>query len=402
MKLQNYHLAQLAEEHFDYAVSMRRQIHENPELSDHEDETVVLILKELAEMGIPSTEIPRGGVLGFIEGTKPGKTVLLRADIDALPICETERNLKQKRTCRSKNEGIMHACGHDAHTAMLLTAGRMLQSLKSSFEGTVILCFERGEEGTGNVRTITRFMKEHEIHFDSCFAMHVETTLETGMLAVSPGMACAGTIPLHFRITGRGGHGSRPDLCINPIDCAVGLMQAVNSLRMKYITPFELLTVAFCQVVGGTAGNVIPDTVELQGTARFFNTEKTKIPFKRELERLLQTVGETYQCQIENLKPDAGAFPLNNDEHCSVLAKEAMQEIYGEDSWCPQCVTMGAESFPYFLMEAPGCYCNLGIRNEEKGSGAVIHNSSFDIDEDSLKVGAAMHVGFALKFLGES
>lgn len=388
----------LAQENFDYMVRHRRHLHEHPELSRMENETVAYIIQELKALGIEYIDVKDGGVLGFIHGEKPGKTVLLRADIDALPIDEPENNLKCKRLCRSQNPGVMHACGHDAHTSMLLCAGKILQEHRDAFRGTVMLVFERGEEGGGNIRQLLEYFEANKIRYDACFAMHVEQKLPTGTFGISAGNCDAGAIPLNVTITGRGGHSSRPDLSNNPVNCMLALLNEIYSIRDKYISPFEQLTTSVCLINCGTRGNIIPDTVHFEGSARYFSEENAKAPFLRQLERAIKGCEETYDCKID-ARTQGGARPIINEEHTSAIARRAVIRALGEEAWRPTMPTMGSESFSLYTMFAPGCYGNLGICTPEKGSGAEIHNQYFDIDEDAMVIGASVHVAFALEFL---
>lgn len=387
-----------AQENFDYMVRHRRYLHEHPELSRMENETVAYIIQELEALGIEYIDVKDGGVLGFIHGALPGKTVLLRADIDALPVDEPENNLKCKRLCRSQNPGVMHACGHDAHTAMLLGAGKILNEHRDQIKGTVMLVFERGEEGGGNIRQILQYFEDHQVRYDSCFAMHVEQKLPTGTFGISAGYCDAGSIPLNFQITGRGGHSSRPDLANNPVNCMVAFLNEIYAIRDKYISPFEQLTTSICVIQGGTKGNIIPDTIRFEGSARYFSEDKAKAPFLKQLERVKKACEEAYGCKIEALK-SGGARPIINEEYTSAIAKQAVINVLGEEAWRPTMPTMGSESFSLYAAFAPGCYGNLGICTPEKGSGAEIHNQYFDIDEDAMIVGASVHVSYALEFL---
>ncbi len=394
-------IRKLAEDNFDYMVRHRRHLHEHPELSGQEEETVAYICAELEKLGIEHVNVPQGGVVGYIYGSQPGKRVLLRADIDALPVEEPENNLTQKRVCRSQNPGVMHACGHDAHTAMLLGAAKILQENRNELRGSVMLVFERGEEGGGNIRYLLQYFEKEHIHYDSCFGMHVEQKLDTGTFAVSEGPCDAGSVPIDFKITGRGGHGSRPDLANNPIDCMRAVMDEIYAIRGKYISPFDQLTTTICKVRAGIKGNIIPDTAEFEGSARYFSPEAARI-FREQLDRIAKTCGEAYNCEVENRgRNRAGAWPIINDPYASALAKRAVEQVIGAENWRPTVTTMGSESFSQYCLFAPGCYGNLGVRTPEKGSGAEIHNQYFDIDEEAMKVGVSVHVAYAVNFLAD-
>lgn len=389
----------LACEQFDYAVEARRYLHTYPELSGKEENTVRYICEKLDAEGIPYVNVPNGGVIATIQGKEGGQTVMLRGDIDALPIEETDNNLKGPRVCKSKNPGVMHACGHDAHTSMLLTAGRIINQLKDQFTGTVLLNFERGEEGGGNYAYLIKYYKETGLRFDSCFGMHVEQKMDAGTFGINPGPANAGAMRINLLIKGRGGHGSRPDLTHNPMDCMLNVLNQIQTIRMNTISPFEQLTVSICKITGGTAANIIPDEVEVLGTARYFSEENVRKPFMAQLQRICDTAGEAFDCTIENRGAQGGAIPLINDEASALLARDTAAKVLPEGALCDMQVTMGSESFGHYFEIGPGCYGNLGVRNPEVGSGAEIHNCYFDIDEEALKTGISMHVGYALNFL---
>lgn len=389
----------LAEAQFSNAVIDRRYLHEHPELSGQEENTVRYICEQLDKEEIPYVNVPNGGVIATIHGCPGGKTVMLRADIDALPVDEPEINLSKKRVCRSQNPGVMHACGHDAHTAMLLGAGRILNQLKDQFCGTVILNFERGEEGGGNWRYLVEYYQTSGVKYDICFGMHVEQKLPAGTFGISAGPSDAGVIPIDLLIKGRGGHGSRPDLSDNPIDCMTEVLNQINQIRVRHISPFEPFSLSICHIEAGSKGNIIPDTVLIQGSARYFSTEHAQKPFCEALDKIVKTAGIPFNCEIEN-RADHVGMPLINDEAAAKNAEEAMKKIIGADLVKPQAVTMGSESFQNYFVIAPGCYANLGIANPEVGSGAEIHNCYFDIDEEAMKTGMCAHVGFALNYFG--
>ena len=178
----------------------------------------------------------------------------------------------------------------------------------------------------------------------------------------------------------------------------LALLNEIYSIRDKYISPFEQLTTSVCLINCGTRGNIIPDTVHFEGSARYFSEENAKAPFLRQLERAIKGCEETYDCKVD-ARTQGGARPIINEEHTSAIARRAVVHALGEDAWRPTMPTMGSESFSLYTMFAPGCYGNLGICTPEKGSGAEIHNQYFDIDEDAMVIGASVHVAFALEFL---
>lgn len=386
-----------AESVFDYMVKHRRHIHTNPELTGKEDETVAYLLAELKELGIPTIDVPQGGILGFIKGHESGKRVVLRADIDALPVQEPEVNLKGPRVCRSKNAGVMHACGHDAHTAMLLGAAKILMDHRDKIKGEVMLVFERGEEGGGNLQFIMQYLEDNDISFDGAWALHVYQDMPTGMLGIRPGGVMAGTIPLRFKITGQGGHGSRPDLSVSPIDCMLAILNEIYKAPMKHTDPFEPISFSITKIQAGNTHNVIPDVAEFAGSVRFFNEEKTAKPFLAYMNKAIPAIAQLYNCQVEYTM--RAGRPTINDPVAADIAWQAATKAVGADFVTAGQPAMGSESFPAFAYRAPACYAKLGITNPDVGSGAEIHNQYFDIDEKAMINGAAATIAFALEFL---
>lgn len=224
-------IRQLAEKERDTVIALRRHFHENPELSQKEFKTMDFIEKFLHDLGIETVRVPHGGVLGFIDSRKPGWTVLMRADIDALPIREDPVNLTKQRVCISKNEGVMHACGHDGHTAMLLTEAKILSQHKEDWEGKVVLMFEEAEEmGERGIAPLLRYIRDHHVHVDTCFGTHVMWSLPAGKVGILYGTAMAGAYFFRIRLHGKSGHGSRPDMAVSPIECFISIASELTVL----------------------------------------------------------------------------------------------------------------------------------------------------------------------------
>ena len=394
-------IKKLAAENFDLVVRHRSHFHRFPELPSMEFETVRYILAELERCGIECVEVPDGGVLGFIIGTKAskGKTVLLRADCDALPIDEPEMNLLRKRTVRSENPGVMHACGHDVHTAMLLVAGKILNENKDKIAGTVMLCFERGEEGGGNIRWLLEHFEDENIRYDSAFGVHVDQKLPTGAISIIDGSVSSVSMPIHIKATGRSGHGSRPDLSINPIDCMVAIINGLHGARTRLVSPFEQFSFSICTFHAGTRRNIIPDTAEISGSVRAYSMEGAILPFRDAMLNISSACAQQYGCEVDVDFTKKVSHPLINNPQCSEIARSAIKKVYGEEVLRPSKPGMGSESFPLYNHFAPIVYARLGITNPEVGSGAEPHNQFFDIDEECMKIGIAAHIAYALDFL---
>ncbi len=395
-------LKQRAEQLQSYMVEQRRWFHENPERTGKEDNTIDHIAKELDKMpGIEYEVVHNGGILGSIKGGKPGKkTILLRADVDALPVEETKDNLKESgRTCVSKEGGVMHACGHDAHMAMQLGALKMLSDMKEEIPGTVHFVFERGEEGGGNFIWLLKRVEELGIDPDSAWAIHVYADLESGKMAILDGGVMAGSGGIDITIEGSGGHGSRPDQAISPIDCFCAIYQGMESLRLRRITPFKTLTYSIGMLNAGVVGNVIPQTLSFKGSARFYDVEEVGKPFLADLRNLCDHTAAAYNCKITYNNLSIPGFPVINDLECAQLAREALAKEIGPDFPVQPEPWMASESFSLYLKMWPGVFGLLGIKNPEKGTGAAHHNPAFDVDEDVLSLGAASTAAYTFAFL---
>ncbi|MEG1783127.1 MAG: amidohydrolase, partial [Oscillospiraceae bacterium] len=291
-------LLEQGKQYEDYIISMRRYFHENPEKSGEEIQTVKRICEELDKIGVDYVEIKDGGILAKIVGDSScDRSVLLRADVDGLPVQETEDNLiPGGRTCKSKNDGLMHACGHDGHIAMLLGAAKILKDKQSEIKGTVYLCFERGEEGAGNVRYIFAYIDKNNIKIDSCYGIHLLSTLETGKIGINDTNMMAGAMIFYLEIQGRGGHGSRPDQSMNPINAFVAIYQGLQALRLTKIDPYKTLTYSVGALNSGVVANVIPQSLSFGGTMRTFDRDGAGMTFYSELKNLIDNSCKAYDC----------------------------------------------------------------------------------------------------------
>ncbi|MDR0863228.1 MAG: amidohydrolase [Oscillospiraceae bacterium] len=386
-----------AKENSELTIELRRHIHRHPELSGAEFETLKYIRKHLDEYGVDYVEVEDGGILGFLGDETKGRTLLLRADIDALPILENKRNLKREKTVVSENDGVHHACGHDAHTSILLTAGKILKEHEAELNGRVILFFERGEEGTGNIRQLMKYIERENIHVDASHAIHVAPQFPAGKLIVQSGAFFAGAYGFNVTITGQDGHGSRPDLSNNPIDCFVAVYNAISTIRLRKISPYDTLTFSVGQLTAGTRGNIIPQDLTFSGSARLYSEEAGE-KFGAEFTKILDGITAAYGCTYTN-----AAFlgaPLINNAKIAELIQNSVKSAIGEDALVTNAEPwMGSESFSLLTKLYPGTMISLGLDNEELGSGAQIHNEYFDIDEDILHVGVAETAAFAVDFL---
>ncbi|SOC38526.1 amidohydrolase [Ureibacillus acetophenoni] len=381
----------------DYVISTRRYLHENPEIGLQETNTIQHVTNELTKMSIPFEIIDNGGIIGYIQGKKPGKKLILRADLDALPMKESEFNLKQKKEVVSKNDAAAHTCGHDAHTAMLLGAAKILTAHKDLINGTIILAFEQGEEMGGGIYNLLTRLKE--IGADGIWGIHLKSDMPAGKISVEAGPRMASAFSFKVMIEGKSGHGSRPDLSIAPLDCFTDFYQNIKSLRLTGLNPFDPIALSIGTIEYGNAANIIPQTLTFSGTCRFLHYSQGKqaeIKFKE----LLSKICDLHNCQFKYLsEPKAMDLIVYNNEQCSQIATESVSNALGSEVNFKYPAWMASESFSMYQKYFPGVFAFLGIANEELGSGAEHHNEKFDVDESALKIGVASTVQYAIDFL---
>lgn len=386
--------------HIQELTALRRHFHEHPELSKQEFQTMAYIESRLSDMQIPYHRVDQGGIIAWIDGARPGKTVLLRADIDALPIDEGENNLSCPRLCRSQQPGVMHACGHDGHMAMLLIAAAILKEQCRSWDGKVILMFEQGEEESGPLPYLLEYLeKESSFAIDTCYATHVRWDLPAGSIAVCRPAPMAGGFGFDIRLTGQSGHGSRPDLARNPIDCFHALYGDMQALRMRAAAPQECLTLSVGSIHGGTAGNIIPQELTFAGTCRFFSYDHAGKRVYEEFLRLLESRCRDYGCTYEIIRMPKPLYEVQNNPVCADLAEQAVRTYIGADALASCTPWMASESFAVTARLYPGVLTFTGIQNLKKGCGANHHTPEFDIDEDGLPYGVMACLGYTLDFL---
>lgn len=388
-------IKELAQDQQDYVVAMRREFHRSPELSGKEFHTRERLIEEIEKMGVPYEKLPGTGLIAIIEGGKPGKNKILRADIDALPLQEETENLKQPKVCVSEIPGRCHACGHDAHMAMLLGTMRILVQNKEELPGTVYCCFEEGEETNCGIDTMIEALEKYPI--DECFAFHVYNELDAGKVNIVPGPRMAGTVGIGFHLKGKSGHGSRPDQAINPIIPAAHIITQLNSAFMNQLNVEETVTLGLGMVKAGEATNIIPDDAYVGGTARFFNKEEGEKALEI-IERIARNTADSYRCGIEfEKRNNISPYPVVNDEKTALKIQKAVGEICGEEVLGDCDKGFASECYSAYQNKYPGVLGFLGIRNEAYGSGAAHHNGKFDIDESGFWLGVCAEAAFAFE-----
>ena len=375
---------QQAEELFLYTKSMRRDLHIHPELGFREIRTGGIVARELESLGIEVTKgVGKTGVVGLLEGAKPGPTLLLRFDMDALPITE-----ETEAEYASQNPGVMHACGHDGHTAIGLTVARMLHAHRDELAGTIKFCFQPSEEGTngeevGGAEMMMRDGVLESPKVDKCLSLHLWNEQPLGWLGVAGGPIMAGADIFTIKLTGKGGHGAAPHLTIDPIVAASQIVNALQSIVSRNVAPLETAVISVTTIHAGTAFNVIPQTAEMTGTIRTFDLGVRQKVFQR-IEQVARGVGEALGCQVElELKRITPAL-INNEVITSTVQETARRVMSGSDLHTDAYITMGAEDMAYMLEKVPGCYFMVGSNDKSRHLDYGHHHPKFDFDEDAL------------------
>ena len=375
----------LAKKYAAEIISIRHQLHANPELSYQEFETSKFIQQQLTALNIPFEIKATTGVIGLLKGKNPEKRVVaLRAGMDALPITE-ENDIPYKST----NPGVMHACGHDVHTSCLLGAAKILSELKNEWEGTVKLIFQPGEEKNPGGASI--LIKEGVLENPApknIFGMHVHTTLEKGKLSFRSGMVMASADEIYITIKGKGGHAASPHLTADTILIASNLIVSLQQLISRNNSPFNPSVLSITSIHGGNTTNVIPSEVKLMGTFRAMNEE-----WRYKAHELIKTMAtqmvESMGAEID-LKIDIGYPSVLNNEALTVAATKTAETFVGKENVEETELRMGAEDFAFYSHKIPGCFFRLGTANIAKGITAGVHTPKFNIDEDAIEIGMGM------------
>lgn len=372
-------------------ISLREELHMYPETDFCENKTSAIIRGELDKLNIPYTVMAKTGICALITGKNDGKTVLLRADMDGLPILE-ENDLPYK----SKNIGYMHACGHDVHTTCLIGAAKILCGLKDKINGNVKLIFQPAEEGVGGALPMINEGAMENPKADAAFALHVEPLEKVGNIQVKDGAIMASPDEFVVKIRGKGGHGSAPEQCIDPIQIAVKIAQECKNIPKKYINPDIRCVVSVCSIHSGTCPNVIPETAVLEGTIRAFDNE-TRSTIASKLEEMTKEIATSSggQCDFEY----RALYPpvINNAEMNKVVEKAAREISLVKNIVKLDKAFMAGDDFSYFAERVPASYFRLGVGNDIYS--APIHSAKFNIDNKSIVIGTSIMAQIALDFL---
>lgn len=374
-------------------LELRRDFHRYPELGFEEFRTQKIVIEYLNQCGLEVSKMAKTGVVGLLRGENPGPTILLRGDMDALPMTE-EADVPFK----SLNDGVMHSCAHDGHVAMLLVAAKILSSNKSKLHGNVKFVFQPNEEDAG-----AKFMVEEGVlqnpTVDACAAIHLWTPIDIGQISVTEGAVMGAHENFKIVIKGKGGHSSMPHNAIDPVLIASQVIVAAQAVTTKEISALKPTVINFSMINGGTAPNIIPEEVEMQGTLRYLyggGPDTAEQPRER-LERVVAGICQTFNAgyEIEFIPCN---FPVVNDAKMASFVKSMAAEVVGQENIVPY-VTMAGEDFSEFTVGIPSTLYFVGAGNKAKNAHYPHHHPKFKIDEDSLSIGVEMHVKTALEFL---
>lgn len=385
-------IQELAKKYKEEIISLRRWFHRNPELSFKEYETAAKIKEELEKLGIPYESVGETGVVGILKGAKEGKTILLRSDIDALEVTE-----KNETDYKSANEGVMHACGHDAHAAILLGAAKILKELQAELPGTVKLCFQPAEE----LASGAKMMIENGVldGVDGAFGGHVWADAPAGTVDVTEGPRMASADIFTIDITGKSGHGSMPHQALDTIVCGSDIVMALQTVASREISPLEPIAISVGTFNAGTRFNIIAGQARLTGTTRCFNPD-IWAEIDQHIERVAKKTGEAHRCdvQVDYVKMTP---PTVNDAQLAKLAHNSAAKVVGEEGVIHVEKTTGGEDFAFFANAVPSVFAFIGAGNPDKFDVMPHHHECFQIDEDCLCIGAAVYAQYAIDFLNQ-
>ncbi len=377
-------------------INLRRDFHQYPELGFQEIRSQEVIEKYLKECGLKVKRMTKtGGVVALLKGENPGQTLLMRADMDALPIKE------ENDVCyKSKNEGVMHACAHDGHMAMLLVAAKILSRNKDKINGNIKFVFQPNEEDAG-----AKYMVEDGVledpKVDAAVAIHLWSPIEIGKISVSEGPVMGAMDIFRIIIKGRGGHTAMPQEAIDPVIVAAQIITGAQVIQTRQINALTPTLITFGKVNAGTASNIIPETVEMEGTLRYLykgGPDSIERPRER-LEKVVAGICKTFDTEYE-IHFETSNFTVENDSKLTSKIRKIAEDLVGNENIVPY-VTMAGEDFSEFTREIPSTFYFVGVGNKEKGTDYPHHHPKFDIDEDALAIGVEMHVRSALEYLSQ-
>lgn len=380
---------------FEYTRDMRRDLHKHPEIGFKEIRTANIVAKELSSLGMEvKTGVGQTGVVALLEGKEPGPVVMIRFDMDALPILE-----ETGAEYASVNKGVMHACGHDGHVAVGLTVAQVLNKHRSEFKGTVKMMFQPAEEGLGGAEKMIEDGILQNPKPDAVLSLHIWNEKPVGWLGIVTGPVMAAADTFTIRIIGKGGHGAVPNLTHDPILAASQVVNLLQTIVSRNVSPLKNAVVTVASIHGGDAFNVIPPEVEMKGTIRSFEPEVRDLIISR-FHKIIEDVAHAMECEVE-IEVKAITPAVNNDPEITSRVQKVAAKLLPNDELDYHTITMGSEDMAYVLQQIPGCYFFVGSANKEKHLDAAHHHPKFDFDEIILPKAAGLMVASAMEFLGK-
>jgi len=382
------------DEVFPYTSSLRREFHRNPELGFKEFHTAEIILRELSKLEGFSIQsgIAETGIVALLNGGSPGKVLLLRFDMDALPVAE-----KTGVDYASRNEGLMHACGHDGHLAIGLTVARLLAESRQDIKGQIKFVFQPAEEGLGGARRMIEEGVLKDPVPDIVLGLHLWNEKELGWLGISDGPVMSASETFEITVQGKGGHGGLPHEATDPITAAAAIINSLQSLVSRETPPLDSAVISVCSIHGGEFHNVIPESVRLEGTMRSFTRETRQFLLDR-FQQIVEGVATAHLCRTEIKIRDISPAVINHPQASEVMRRTA-RSLFPQGELDTRYQTMASEDMAFLLENIPGCYSFVGSANPELGLVAKHHQPDFNFDERALKTGAALLIGGVREFL---
>ncbi len=378
---------------FDYTRTLRRDFHQHPELGFKEFRTAGIVARELNDLGLEvTTGIAETGVVALLEGSRPGPVVLLRFDMDALPIVE-----ETGAEYASLTPGVMHACGHDGHTAVGLTVARLLTAYSQEFAGTVKFVFQPAEEGLGGAEIMVAEGVLDNPKPDITLALHLWNEEQVGWLGIAPGPLMAAGEIFRVRVTGKGGHGALPNQTIDPVITTAQIISALQSIPSRNVSPLQSATISVGSIHGGEVFNVIPSEVEFHGTIRTFESSVRQVVLER-FQQVVAGIAQSMGCEVE-IDMQMLTPAVINDQKITAQVQRVAQSVLPDSYIEENYRAMVSEDMAFMMQDIPSCYFLIGSANPEKGIDASHHQPRFDIDEDVLPHAVALMAAATVSYL---
>ncbi len=388
-------ISSIAETMRDYTINLRREFHKHPEVSFHEYQTSQMILDEMSRFNVKLHQgVGKTGVVAVMDSGKPGPTVMLRFDMDGLPINEdTELEFK------STNPGVMHACGHDGHIAIGITCAKILDQIKNEYHGKVLFIFQPAEEGLGGAASMIRDGALDDVFPDYCLACHIWAEKPKGWISCTPGAIMAGSGVFHIHLTGKGGHGAIPDQTSDPVITACLLVNGLQTIVSRNVSPLDSTVLSVTRIKAGDVVNVVPTTANVHGIVRAFKGDLIEFIFRR-IKEISADMASGMGCQAEVITKEITP-PVVNDEEITKFAESVLRTHLPEAIIVNDYCTMVSDDMALFLQKIPGCYLLIGASTSQHGTIYGHHNPRFNFDEAALPVAVSVMTSTAISLLNK-